>query len=870
MSGDLYIKFLWRFSEMNKTFRKVLCALLVVCMLFSVTLALTSCGDNGEGRYSYKSYTTALGNNWNPHTWETNADDSILSYISSPFVTMEAKDTENGVYQWVYEMATAITDVTATHQADLTKYGVTLPAGKTASDVTSGYVFEIKLNPDAKWENGELITADDYIYSMQQLLNSKMRNYRANLYVSGESALAGAAAYYNSEAPIYSPVVPAYGSGETPDYSYDIDANKVYINVTSGDMTFADYTIKEIAEDYGFIKDVKDDAGNVTVPGYTYYKELAEAANAYGYTEVTAENKDKVLTVLDQYCGAFGISIYNEDKTVNNEYFKEFLFYNSGVGEKVEYDKVGCYKVDDYTIVYVCQTAIDYNYFLTSCTSTWLVYEDLYEKGKDTSGELVTTNYGTSKKTSMSYGVYKISSLQAEKQIVFVQNDQWYGWQKDATTGDLAKDEEGNLISYTTYHKNIDGEAFKVDGKELRQHQISRVVIDVMDEASAKQAFLQGKLSDWSPSADELSTYAASDRLYKVDETYTMSFFFNTSVAALKEMDASKGNTNSVVLSNINFRKAFSLAIDRAEFVTATEGYKPAFALMNNLYYYDFYNDPTSSYRNTDQAMEAICNLYGVKWGEGTPYATLKAACDSITGYNLTEAKALMKTACDELVAAGLYTAGQEIKIRIGWSAGAIESAGQKQITLMNEYINAAIEGSGFGKITLEGVGNLEDRYNDVPNGNYAIGYGAWGGAALYPFRNFQVYMDPDQYDINEAACWDPTTEELTLTVGGEEVTMTWQEWSNSMMGTGVYVSADNETKLTITSMLETKYLEKYYRIPLAGTTICSMLSYQLSYYTEEYNMAYGFGGSRLMTFAYDDAEWAAFVKEQGGKLSYE
>ncbi|HCO61994.1 MAG TPA: hypothetical protein DIT49_00565, partial [Clostridiales bacterium] len=52
-------------------------------------------------------------------------------------------------------------------------------------------MFEIALNPDAKWQDGSVINADSYIYSMKQLLNSKMRNYRANLYISGESAVAG-------------------------------------------------------------------------------------------------------------------------------------------------------------------------------------------------------------------------------------------------------------------------------------------------------------------------------------------------------------------------------------------------------------------------------------------------------------------------------------------------------------------------------------------------------------------------------------------------------------------------------------------------------------------------------------------------------
>ena len=126
-----------------------------------------------------------------------------------------------------------------------------------------------------------------------------------------------------------------------------------------------------------------------------------------------------------------------------------------------------------------------------------------------------------------------------------------------------------------------------------------------------------------------------------------MSFFFNTDLEALKSMDSSKGNKNSVVLSNVDFRKAFSLAIDRANWVLATAGYKPTYSLMNDLYYYNIYEDPTSTYRSTEQAMQAIVNLYGVEYGEGKTYKTLEEAYKSITGFNISEAKELMaRTTC--------------------------------------------------------------------------------------------------------------------------------------------------------------------------------------------------------------------------------
>lgn len=697
-------------------------------LLLVLAMTLTACSirpateekpSGAVATYTYNTYATALGTNWNPHTRESNADGEILDYITSPFVSMSVLDSENGVYQWVYEMALSINDVTGQHPEDLRKYAVELPQEQTPEETLAGYVFEIALNPAARWQNGEPITADDYIYSMEQLLSPQMKNYRANLYISGESAVAGGHDYY-------------YSDGSVP------------------------------------------------------------------------------------------------------------------------FDTVGLYKVDDHTIRYVTRSYIDLNYFLTSCTSNWLVYEPLYEAGKDTSGELVTTNYGTSVATTMAYGPYKLTSVQTDRQMVFLQNENWYGYEHA---------EDGTLVSYTDY---------LVDGQPRQRYQTTKIVIDVMDESAAKQAFLKGALSVWSPSAEELVSYALSDRLYRADETYTVSLFFNTNVDALKEMDRSKGNTNCVVLSHPDFRKALSLAVDREEFAGATPGYKPVYALMNDLYFYDVYNDPTSSYRGSDAAMQAICELYGVSYGEGMAYATLREAYDSISGYNLTEAKELMQSACEELTATGLYDPGEDIHIRIGWAKGALTAADTNQAALLGKYLNAAADGSSFGTITLEPIGNINDRYDDVPAGEYAIGYGAWGGAAFYPFRNLQVYCDTDQYEINEAACWDPAAETLTLNVDGAEVTKTWKDWSGALIGTGDYASADNELKLEITAQLERRFLEKYYRIPLAATTVCELLSYKASYYTDEYNIMYGFGGLELMNYHYSDEEWNSFVASQGGALSYE
>lgn len=805
---------------MKKT-TKLLALLLVTVLVLSCFAGCKKPVDDPDGtgntdtkaEYTYKGYADQLGTNWNPHTWETDPDSIIMGYLETPLATMSIKDSENGVYQWVFKAATSVTDVTKDHKDDLTKYKVTLPEGQTVEQTEKGYVFEIKLNPEMKWENGTPINADTYIYSMKALLDPTMMNYRANLYYNGESAVAGGYNYYYA-------------------LSEGIYVATPYEKIPSGEKIYFDIW------DFWGASGYKDADGN-ECPQYVTIDDATVYNNADGSDP--ASGKD-IFAEYGAYLtgGAYPVYVYEINENYNENYAET---YDSSVG---------CYKVDDYTIRYVTQAQIDYNYFLTSCTSNWLVYKDLYEAGKDTTGKLVTTNYGTSMATTMSYGPYKFSSLQDGKQAVFVQNENYYEYEKK---------EDGTLYAETDY---------LVDGKNVQSYQTTKVVIDVMTNEAAKQAFLKGELSEWTPSADDMMNYATSEQLYQVDETYTYAFFFNSDVDALQEMDRSKGNQNSVVLSNDKFRQAFSLAIDRRDWVTATPGYKPAYALMSNLYYYDVYNDPNSTYRGTDAAMQAIVDIYGVQYANGMVYNTLKEAYDSINGYNLTEAKNLMKAACDELVAANLYKAGEPIKIKIAYSAGELDSSNQNQVTKMNQYLNAAIEGSGFGTITLEAEGNIESRHGKVPGGEYAIGYGAWGGAAFYPFRNMQVYCDTEEYEVQELGCWDPSVETLTIKIDGENVTKTWQDWSRALVGTGPYANAGFGTKLQVTATMEKEFLMKYYRIPLAASCATFLQSYQVSYYTENYNIMYDFGGMELMSYNYTDAEWSNYVASAGGTLSYE
>lgn len=786
-------------------------------------LVLSACDNGPAKKYTYRTWSTALGSKWDPFTWETNADDSMLGYVSDAFIGMAPLDTEKASWQWTYDLATEVKDVSNEHKNEFEKYHI---KADTSADLSGkGYVYDIVLRKGNKWETktvgektygGTEIKADDYVESFKFLLDPARKNYRANLYYAGESAVAGGNQYYNN------------------------DQKLVYSSATFANV---DALLAAVAA------------------GTTVYLDVWDFYGAEGYTDAEGNECPQYVPVDDEtvygeaqndpFSAAEIIAVYGK---AYFDYFKLFTAEeNWGYGKKYD-EVVGMYKVDDYTIRYFLQTPLDKNYFLTSLTSTWLVNNQLFSdlSYDDEETGLKLSKYGTSFDTTLSYGPYKMASYQEGKQVTYTQNENWYGWQKQMN---------GALLSWTQ---------FDVNGKKQQQYQTTDIVINVLTQETAKLAFERGELNEYTPTAGELPDYTLSNALYQVDETYTMRFFFDTNLEDLQKMDETGTNTNGVVMSNINFRKAFSLAIDRADWVTTTEAYKPAYSLLNNLYYYDIYNNPESQYRKTEQAMKAIVDLYGIEYGPGKTYATLEAAYKSVTGYNLSQSKDLFKTACDELVAAGLYTAGQDIKIKVAYKKGALESSDQAQIAAMNKYLEAARQGSGFGKIELEAVGNLADRYGAVgTRGEYAIGYGAWGGAAFYPFRNMQVYMDPDQYTIHEGRCWDPTKETLTINLGGQDVTKTYQAWSSCMVGDGDYANADFDTKLTILSTLENDYLNKFYCIPLAGSCASFLLGYQQHYFTKDYNIMYDFGGMRLMGYDYDDQAWTAYVASQGGTLNY-
>ena len=75
--------------------------------------------------------------------------------------------------------------------------------------------------------------------------------------------------------------------------------------------------------------------------------------------------------------------------------------------------------------------------------------------------------------------------------------------------------------------------------------------------------------------------------------------------------------------------------------------------------------------------------------------------------------------------------------------------------------------------------------------------------------------------------------------------------------------------RLQLIAALEKEILSVYYTIPTYNSFGASLISFQIDYVTYEYNTFMGYGGTKYMTFNYDDAAWEAEVAAQNGELNY-
>lgn len=494
---------------------------------------------------------------------------------------------------------------------------------------------------------------------------------------------------------------------------------------------------------------------------------------------------------------------------------QDYLYVADGTFEKVSFESVGIVKVDDYTINYITANPVSREDFYSGMKNNWIVNTELYY-GEDTEADgAVAAPYGTSPETYSSYGPYKLVSVEDGKQYVMDRNENWYGYR---------------------------------DEKHVDQYQTTRIVVDVVEDYGTQlQLFLSGKLDYIELDKSNINEYSSSEQFYEIPTTYTYRWVFATDNDALTAMEIELNDgTNKKVLSYDDFRKAIAFAMDRDSFCDdATSGYNGAYGLINEIYY----NDMT----------------------EVVDFTVIENNNKAITGYNLTEAKALFQAVYDKAIADGNYTEGQMVTLRcMVSSAEELSEEDKQQETVLNNMLAEATKGTGFeGKVFVEFACGADNRYLDCAQGEIEMIRSAWGSEDTDPFKQIGCYTDPGYTGgyVQEQCGWNPAEEKLAVTYdfdgdGTEEtVEKTYQQWTRDINSHKAY--ADNEAvKLVILSALETGILSQYQCIPWGTEMEGVLISNQIEYGFSEYNPEYGFGGVRYLKYSADNKAWEQNIQE--------
>ena len=928
-----------------KFMKKFACLTLVAV----VAVTVAACDENKEPDlgYTYSSWTTQTPSNWNELTYQDANDTEILGYISGSFFNYNYEFDEEGKpikdsFVVEYDAATKLEDVTETYAGNA--------AYNVPATATSGYAYKITLRDDIKWEDGEAITAEDFVYTMKEQLNPEFKNYRADSYYVGSTVICNAENYVKqNDGYSYSLMIQA---GDDEEYiaaedfvlaedghytverfngkevldvvlnindggnmaskglsyyasvgaldivatdkdgnviyevEYEVDAEGNYVLDDKGNPVVkldengkpvyvyyveyekdADGKVKVDAEGNPIVK--KDEAGNVVykldkdgnkIPVETYtvtpfYTVLEEAADEEGYIEMNATYAQALSECVALL---YGYSSHAEwfaaEGNSANVAWQEMCYYGK-MYTSMDFSAVGLFQgANEYELVIVLDKylqLLDEDGNLTfkaayNMASLPLVQESKYEQFKHDPVEgatLKTTTYNTSVESTSSWGPYKLTSFQANKQYVLEKNPNWYGWNMEKYEG---------------------------------QYQTDKIVVEKLENwNTAWLKFQKGEIDSISIDVTIADDYKNSEQAIFTPDDYVGSLQLQSSEKALAAYNAEGKNAGKtkMLLTYPEFRKALSLAINRADFAQqCTTSSKAGFGIFNSQHYYDV--EHNGAYRNTDFARQVLCDTYGV---DASKYNSLIAAEAAITGYDLEQARDLVDAAVDKAIDEEKYNGTDTVVIVFG--TGSITESAQRQFDYIKNAWTELLKGTKIeGKLEM----SIEDHgtkwATDFRSGAYDVCMGGWSGAAWDPGYFLLAYLDPN-YMYSTA--WDTKTHKMKFTLEGEgengadiELELGLLDWYAILNGShSTYNWAEGkvatEKRLKLIAALEGQILAQYYTVPLYYYFGASLVSYKWDYISRDYNTFMGYGGIRYATYNYNNHEWAQFVSSNNGQINY-
>ncbi len=826
----------------TKRLTKLIALALVVVMALA---ALAGCNRKpdfkGAGVYTYQDYTTLSPSNWNELTYQDNNDTQIMGYIGSSFFSFDYKFDDNGEilpgeFTVNYNAATKLEDVTA-------KYA----EAWDLDPESTGYAYAITLRDDLKWQNGDPIKAEDFVYTMQEQLNPLFQNYRADSYYNSAQSLVGAKDYAKQGQSGWFMATEPYGA-----YTSDLADELIFkLAVADPEGEGMDTVTAYLRADWGF----PDSYDTKAIGDYFATNYAAYFPNLTGDKLAAMEGKTVAEILADAELGPVFTEFYSALSaagplycTVTNYTFPAYDWVDAEGNPQV-----GIFVGDnELELVIVLAKALDLlndDGSLTykaayNMSSLPLVHKATYEANKvaPTAGStLWTSTYCSSVESTMSWGPYMLTEFQSGKYYIVERNENWYGYNMEANKG---------------------------------LYQTDRVYCETIGEwNTAWLKFQAGEIEGIGIDVSIADEYKNSSRAYYTPTDFVGSLQLQSSAKALQSRGEQEG-VNKMLMAYTDFRKALSLAVNRDDYnAKCTTASLAGYGLFNSMHYNDVANGGV--YRNSDDAKQVLCDVYGVNVAD---YPSLDDAVAAVTGYNVAMARELVTSAYNQAVADGVIDGDDRIKFTFG--SGAITEAVQRRYDYLvaawtEMFVGTPIE----GRVEFELADKGTSWANDFRAGAYDICMGGWTGAAWDPGYFLLAYLD-DGYMYS--AAWDTTTAMMTFTMkgvgeNGADITetMSLYDWYLCLNGDddAKYDWSSNaleESQRTqLIAALEKEILSVYYTVPLQNEFSAALLSHKVDYITYEYNTFMGYGGMKYMRYNYDDAQWAELLWENDGQLNY-
>lgn len=289
---------------MNKCKKSLtsLTALLLAGAMFTPTLA--SCGKDkstdGKAVYTYTDAFITSPDTWNPHIYRTLDDGYPLDFTSNGLYEFFFNEDKTG-YEIEPVMAAAEPEDVTTALKSESKWGIPESAAK-------GYAYKIKLNPNAKWDDGTPINADTYVESMKLLLDPGYANYRASNYYTGNFVIKNAKAYAFNDMHAYVDSIVSEGYVNMPgitDTTGTVKAGNPTIEYDADGVAWVSIALDDekepVKHDIGLRLDDEDnDWGDVLTDLYEGGNEVYFWSNYY--IVYAYESSDTTVTLTEAEC----------------------------------------------------------------------------------------------------------------------------------------------------------------------------------------------------------------------------------------------------------------------------------------------------------------------------------------------------------------------------------------------------------------------------------------------------------------------------------------------------------------------------------------------------------------------------------------